>query len=133
MPRQARPSRDPARSQIPDAPRAIDAAAASRAVRAGLPCAWEPFTRPFASRLPVCAVLTQAAEPAMNGDLVRLDNLDEHAGTQALQGPPDRRVARLHVAPGVPSSLPLQKTSSVHPEPSQRCLNPEPERRPPRP
>ena len=64
----------------------------------------------------------------MNGDLVRLDNLDDRAGT-ALHGPPDRRVVRLHVAPHVPSNLPLRKTSSVRPEPSQRCLNPAPERR----
>lgn len=55
MPRQARPSRDPARSQIPDAPRATDAAAASSAVRAVRPCARESFTR-IAARLPVCAV-----------------------------------------------------------------------------
>jgi len=50
VPRHARPSRDPARSQMPDAPRIIHAAAASRAVRAVLPRARESLTRTSPTR-----------------------------------------------------------------------------------
>jgi hypothetical protein len=73
VPRQPRPSRDPARSQNPDAPRAIDAAAASRAVRVGLPCAWEPFTRPFASR----PTSMRGPDPGCR---------DSHSGRRCLSG-----------------------------------------------
>ena len=49
MARQTRPSRDTARSHTPDAPRAIDAAAASSHVPAALPRPWMLFNGRLAS------------------------------------------------------------------------------------
>ena len=118
MPRQTRPSRDTARSQTPDAPRAIECAAASSDVPAVLPRPWMFFNGRLASansmRGPIRPAKSRLLALASALMPVRLQDPEQPGETRPTRG----KQARSHARPlrlSAPSLSPMVSRRSSYP------------------